>query len=151
MKQLWYSPKKFFTFFGRQFTFNKVWALCKWINGQPYSPSVNHCVNHKFRPDGHREPHDGAGSLSPNESLMRVDQGPFRFIYKALIHKAKKKKKNSKEPALWLTLSRRRSLSYRNQSVYFLSKSIDWFLYNRDLRRKRVKIHWWCIYNIRWI
>ena len=33
-----------------------------------------------------------------------------------------------------LTLSWRRSLSYRNQS-----KSVDWFLYDRNLRHERVK------------
>ena len=38
-----------------------------------------------------------------------------------------------------LTLSWRRSLSYRNQSIDLLCKSIEWFLYDRDLRRERVK------------
>ena len=37
-----------------------------------------------------------------------------------------------------LTLSWRRSLSYRNQSTDFLGKSIDWFLYNKDPRYERV-------------
>ena len=32
-----------------------------------------------------------------------------------------------------LTLSWRRSLSYRNQSVDLHSKSVDWFLYDREL------------------
>ena len=40
---------------------------------------------------------------------------------------------------LLLTLSWRRSLSYRNQSIDLQSKLIDWFLYNRDLRHERVK------------
>ena len=31
-----------------------------------------------------------------------------------------------------LTLSWRRSLSYRNQSINFLCKLVDWFLYDRD-------------------
>ena len=39
-----------------------------------------------------------------------------------------------------LALSWRRSLSYRNQSIDLLCKSIDWFLYHRDLRHERVKI-----------
>ena len=42
---------------------------------------------------------------------------------------------------LWfLTFSWRRSVSYRNQS-----ESMDWFLYDRDLRHERVKtlwVHW---------
>ena len=37
-----------------------------------------------------------------------------------------------------LALSWRRSLSYRNQSIDLLSKSIDWFLYDRDLLHERV-------------
>ena len=38
-----------------------------------------------------------------------------------------------------LTLSRRRSLSYRNKSINLLYKSMDWFLYDSDLRDERVK------------
>ena len=30
-------------------------------------------------------------------------------------------------------------LSYRNQSTDLLYKSMDWFLYDNDLRHKRVK------------
>ena len=37
-----------------------------------------------------------------------------------------------------LTLSWRRSRSYRNQSIDMQNKSMDWFLYNRDLCHKRV-------------
>ena len=39
-----------------------------------------------------------------------------------------------------LTLSRRRPLSYRNQSIDLLRKSMDWFLYNNSLRLERVKL-----------
>ena len=39
-----------------------------------------------------------------------------------------------------LTLSWWRCLSYRNQSIYLLWKSIDWFLYDRDLRHERVDL-----------
>ena len=35
-----------------------------------------------------------------------------------------------------LTLSRRRSLSYRNQSVDLQNKSMDWFLYDNGLRHE---------------
>ena len=38
-----------------------------------------------------------------------------------------------------LTLSRRRPLLYRNQSIDLHSKSMEWFLYNSGLRLERVK------------
>ena len=37
-----------------------------------------------------------------------------------------------------LTLLRRRSLSYRNQSIDLPSKSLDWFLYDNGLRVEKV-------------
>ena len=37
-----------------------------------------------------------------------------------------------------LTLSWRRPLSYRNQSIDLLGKSMDWFLYDNGVRRERV-------------
>ena len=40
---------------------------------------------------------------------------------------------------LILTLSWQRSVSYRNQPIDLQSKQIDWFLYNKDLRHKRVE------------
>ena len=39
-----------------------------------------------------------------------------------------------------LNLSWRRSLSYKNQSIDLLYKSMDWFLYDRDLCHERVNI-----------
>ena len=50
-----------------------------------------------------------------------------------------------------LTLSRWRSPSYRNQSIDFHSKSLDWFLYDRDLRHERVDSWPWphSIHSIR--
>ena len=36
------------------------------------------------------------------------------------------------------TLSWSRPLSYRNQSIDLLDKSMDWFLYDNDLRHERV-------------
>ena len=36
-----------------------------------------------------------------------------------------------------LILSWRRSLSYRNEFINLLCKSMDWFLYDRDLRHER--------------
>ena len=38
----------------------------------------------------------------------------------------------------WLSLSLRRSLSYRNQSTDLFSKSIDCFLYDKDLGHEKV-------------
>ena len=38
-----------------------------------------------------------------------------------------------------LILSRRRPLSYRNQSIDLLPKSMDWFLYDNSLHHKTVK------------
>ena len=38
-----------------------------------------------------------------------------------------------------LTLSWRRLLSYRNQSIDLQSKSVDWFLYDNGLRHERLK------------
>ena len=39
-----------------------------------------------------------------------------------------------------LTLSWRRPLSYRNQSIDLLDKSMDWFLYDNGVRHERVKL-----------
>ena len=39
-----------------------------------------------------------------------------------------------------LTLSWRRPLSYRNQPIDLLCKSMDWFLYDNDPRHERVKM-----------
>ena len=56
-----------------------------------------------------------------------------------------------------LTLSWRRPLSYRNQSIDLQSKSMDWFLYDNGLRHERVNkvaLHcsiikiWFKIFNI---
>ena len=49
-------------------------------------------------------------------------------------------------PSLWthpLTLSWRRPLSYRIQSIDLLCKSMDWFLYDSGLRHERVKKSYW--------
>ena len=40
---------------------------------------------------------------------------------------------------LLLTLSWQRPLSYRNQTIHLLPKSVDWFLYDNGLRHERVK------------
>ena len=46
-----------------------------------------------------------------------------------------------------LSLTRQRSLSYRNQSNDLLCKSMHWFLYDRDLRHKKLNgklVFFWC-------
>ena len=40
----------------------------------------------------------------------------------------------------YLTLSWRRTLSYRNQSIDLVCIPMDWFLYDNDHRHERVKI-----------
>ena len=44
-----------------------------------------------------------------------------------------------------LTLSWRRPLLYRNQSIDVQSKSMDWFLYDNGLRHERVKNLFWSL------
>ena len=39
----------------------------------------------------------------------------------------------------YLTLSWRKLISYRNQSIDLLPNSMDWFLYDIGLRHERVK------------
>ena len=43
-----------------------------------------------------------------------------------------------------LTLSWRRLLSYRNQSIDLLRKSVNWFLYDSGLRHERIKLEECC-------
>ena len=50
-----------------------------------------------------------------------------------------KKMRMQMEETVSITLSWRRFLSYRNQSIDLLCKSMDWFLYDRDLCHERVK------------
>ena len=53
-----------------------------------------------------------------------------------------------------LTLSWRRPLSYRNQSIDLLCKSMDWFLYDNGLRHERVR-HFstflWFVFIEKWL
>ena len=41
---------------------------------------------------------------------------------------------------LYLTLSWRRPLSYRNQTIDLLHKSMDWFRYDNGLRHEKVNV-----------
>ena len=54
------------------------------------------------------------------------------------------------------TLSWRRSISYRNQYIDLLHKSMDWFLYDKGFRHERIKKAFkkigfiWSTVNIHW-
>ena len=54
---------------------------------------------------------------------------------------------NTLEPAgrlsFSLTLAWQSPLSYGNQPIYLICKSIEWFLYNRDHRHGRLKRYSW--------
>ena len=56
---------------------------------------------------------------------------------KHLFHEIKKKKKKINKS---LTLLRQRFLSYRNYCIDLLYKSMDWILYDKDLRHERVEV-----------
>ena len=49
-----------------------------------------------------------------------------------------------------LTLLWQRSLSYRHRSINLQSKSMDWNLYDRDLRPERVKCLCWNFCDLFW-
>ena len=86
--------------------------------------SSNHATDYKFSP----LPWSAVTSVSfifHKKYLLQVISPVKRLICPALpISSA-------------LTLSRRRSLSYRNQSIDLLCKSMDWFLYDNGLRLER--------------
>ena len=72
---------------------------------------------------------------------MKRAQNPFSTLivnYRKIVQQIKLYH-SKKEQIGYLTLSRRRPISYRNQSIDLQSKSIDWFLYDIGLRRERVK------------
>ena len=53
-----------------------------------------------------------------------------------------------------LTLSRRKPLSYRNQSIDLQSKSMDWFLYDnglllKELKKGRYKYYQLCLLQLK--
>ena len=50
--------------------------------------------------------------------------------------------------SIFLTLSWRRPVSYRNQSIDLRSKSMNWFLYDIGLRHERVKNNFFVIMDL---
>ena len=55
------------------------------------------------------------------------------------MYKTKYSRRKVLRTCVMLTLSWRRFQSYRNQSTDSQTKSMGWFLYDRDLRQERVK------------
>ena len=66
-----------------------------------------------------------------------MSSGSFQSREEFLVRKYYPADKNIKRSQL--TLSWRKSLSYRNQSTDLQSKSMDWFLYDTDLRHVTIK------------
>ena len=62
------------------------------------------------------------------------------FILTVFLWNDKSKEKSPQNLTFSLTLSWRRPISYRNQSIDLQSKSMDWFLYNIGLRHERVNL-----------
>ena len=65
-------------------------------------------------------------SSSDQIKLISGDSFNFYFFFGCIFYQ------------MYLTLSWRRPLSYRNQSIDLLRKSMDWFLYDNGLRHERV-------------
>ena len=83
--------------------------------------------------------------LFPSNTFSPADTMSYKFNVKK-VHVFKKICKDLSSISLikilglnvTLTLSWRRLLSYRNQSIDLLCKSMDWFLYDNGLRHERV-------------
>ena len=54
---------------------SQLWGI---LEGQPYQSDVNHCVC-TILTQGHREPRNEVGSLSPAERLVGFEPKTFRF------------------------------------------------------------------------
>ena len=69
-----------------------------------------------------------------SDKCILLNEG-YEFFTKAVVRIYYVKKHVLKN---FYKLSRRRSLSFRNQSIDLLCKLLDWFLYDRDLRHVKV-------------
>ena len=82
--------------------------------------------------------------LSLNSMTFFIQQlmQPFRHPKNLIWNKIAFSGQSLTGSSIWkcLTLSWRRPLSYRNQFIDLLCKSVDWFLYDRGLRHKRVNV-----------
>ena len=106
------------------------------------------CPSRTFR----LEPPPKWGVQSPkNLSWNRVTFGSFKdespfpwwkqkwkgfFLDVICFEKLAKEKIYSSHSLFYFLSDWRRSLSYRNQSINLLCKSVDWFLYDRELRHQ---------------
>ena len=75
--------------------------------------------------------------ITANKNLVKFKCSKKFFFPRALKHLRNERCLFVKIEDL-LTLWWWRSLSYRNQSIDLLCKSMDWFLYNRDFRHEKV-------------
>ena len=123
---MWSVPYHFRTLFTCYFYVLKIWisitANFQW-NGNEIEKKTNllACVNDLFR------------DLKNCRQILREILSEFKRINKfgpSWNH----------QKITWLTLSWRRPISYRNQSIDLLRKSVDWFLYDIGLRHERVNI-----------
>ena len=72
---------------------------------------------------------------SKNQSIMKMGFGNDALITELLNYRI-----TALITELCLTFSWLRPLSYRNQSIDLLRKSMDWLLYDNDLRHERVNL-----------
>ena len=78
--------------------------------------------------------------FSVNKNNKEIELKSSFFFFLSLDPMTMKNSVNQKKIInVALTFSWRTSLSYRNQSIDLQRKSMDWFLYNKDLRHERVK------------
>ena len=82
--------------------------------------------------------------IKKNRKVVTNKFTPFTLVvnFGSVLIISTKYRNHTVEVSDLLTLSRRRPLSYRNQSIDLRSKSIDWFLYDNGLRLERVNIFW---------
>ena len=78
-------------------------------------------------------------STTPQGSALADNLSNFIMLILGHYTELLAKKKHFKIP-LTLTLSLRRSLSYRNHSIDFQNNSMGQFLYDRDLRYEKVQL-----------
>ena len=72
------------------------------------------------------------------KTILGGSKGIFQKICKLLGIKTSCQESPPTPQNVFLTLSWRRSLSYRHQVIDLLCKSIDWFLYHKDFRHEEV-------------
>ena len=79
--------------------------------------------------NSHHATHCGNFNTWVHVQCNRINKQAYTFLQKS----------SAAWSCIVLTLSRRRSLSYRNQTIELQWNSMDWFLYAKDHRHKKVK------------